>query len=183
MSRTINFYISDLHFGHTNIINFDNRPFKDTEEMNNALVNNWNNVVTKQDNVYILGDMFWNNSDAIKILPILNGNKFLIKGNHDRFNKDMKKHFVWIKDYAIIHDNDEHIVLCHYPIVHWINADYGYIHLYGHIHNARDNRPFEQYKNLMKQRNIPYECYNVGCMLHNYTPITLEQLRNETINK
>ena len=45
-----------------------------------------------------------------------------------------------------------------------------------HIHNARDSRPFEDYKKLMQQRGFPYRCYNVGCMLYGYKPVTLEQL-------
>lgn len=45
------YYITDLHFDHTNVIKFDNRPFKDVEEMNNALINNWNSVVKKSDNI------------------------------------------------------------------------------------------------------------------------------------
>lgn len=54
------YYISDLHFDHTNVIKFDNRPFKDVEEMNNTLINNWNSVVKKSDIVYVLGDfLLW----------------------------------------------------------------------------------------------------------------------------
>ena len=53
------FYISDLHIDHANILGFDNRPFKDVEEMNNELIHRWNDVVSDGDLVYILGDMFW----------------------------------------------------------------------------------------------------------------------------
>ena len=55
----MNFYISDTHFDHDNIIAFDNRPFLSTEEMNETLIANWNNVVTQSDCVYILGDFHW----------------------------------------------------------------------------------------------------------------------------
>ena len=48
-----NFYISDLHFGHKNIIGFDSRPWNDLAEMEKGLINNWNNVVTKEDTTYI----------------------------------------------------------------------------------------------------------------------------------
>ena len=122
------FYISDLHIGHKNILAFDNRPFFNLEEMTETIISNWNSVVGKNDSVYVLGDMFWNNAEIPIVLPRLNGVKFLVKGNHDRVNEEMKKHFVWIKDYAVIKDGEEHVVLCHYPIAHWINADYGYIH-------------------------------------------------------
>ena len=65
------FYISDLHFDHKNVIPYDNRPFYNVEEMNKTLIDNWNSVVTKNDCVYILGDMFWNNNNAENILSQL----------------------------------------------------------------------------------------------------------------
>lgn len=173
------FYISDLHIGHKAILAFDNRPFSSLAEMHQIIIKNWNNAVSKDDLVYVLGDMFWDNSYVSEIMPQLNGMKFLIKGNHDRINSDYKKYFEWIKDYAIVKDGKEHIVLSHFPIAHWQNADYGYIHLYGHIHDGRDNRPFEEYKQLMQAKGNPYRCWNVGCMLHDYIPKSLEQLMEE----
>lgn len=170
------FYTSDMHIGHKSIIGFDRRPFSSLYEMAETMINNWNSVVGKDDLVYVLGDMFWDNSDITRVMPRLNGNKFLIKGNHDRVNSELSKHFIWIKDYAVIKDGDEHVVLCHYPIAHWMNADIGYIHLYGHIHAARDSRPFSEYTEFMKKRGYYYRCANVGCMLHNYFPVTLEKL-------
>lgn len=81
------FYISDWHYGHANVIAFDNRPFKSLLEMDEALVDRWNAVVSPGDTVYVLGDMFWCKAqDAIPILRSLKGQKFLIKGNHDRCN-------------------------------------------------------------------------------------------------
>lgn len=55
----MNYYISDTHFGHKNIIGFDCRPFKNTLEMEQTLIKNWNSRVTKEDMVYILGDFCW----------------------------------------------------------------------------------------------------------------------------
>lgn len=176
------YYISDLHIGHKNIIRFDQRPFFDLSDMKQTIIRNWNSVVSAHDDVYVLGDMFWNNDDIAEVLPQLKGNLYLVKGNHDCIKAEMSKRFVWIKDYAEIKDNGRNVVLCHYPIAHWRNADYGTIHLYGHIHEGRDSRPFDEYKELMKQRNIPYECYNVGCMLPhmNYTPRTLNEIIMES---
>lgn len=173
------FYISDLHFGHENMLKFDKRPFSSLNEMKTALTANWNGAVGKSDEVYILGDAFWNNDEAAEVLSCLKGKKYLILGNHDRINSLMKQHYEWIKEYAEIKDNGRHIVLCHYPIAHWHNADYGYIHLFGHIHNSgRDTRPFNDYIAQMKQRGVPYECYNVGCMMPymGYTPRTLDEI-------
>ena len=176
------YYISDLHIGHKNILSFDNRPFFDLEDMKQTIIKNWNSVVTFGDDVYVLGDMFWNNDDISEVLPQLKGNLYLVKGNHDRINAEMSKRFVWIKDYAEIKDNGRNVVLCHYPIAHWHNADYGTIHLYGHIHSGRDSRPFGEYKKLMEKRGMSYECYNVGCMLPhmNYTPRTLNEIIMES---
>ena len=54
--NAMNYYISDLHIGHENILRFDNRPFADVNEMNNKLIENWNARVCSDDTVYILGD-------------------------------------------------------------------------------------------------------------------------------
>lgn len=48
--------------------------------------------------------------------------------------------------------------------------------MYGHIHNDRDTRPFNEYAQQMKERGFSYKCANVGCMLHDYTPVTLDDL-------
>lgn len=173
------YYISDYHIGHLNALKFDSRPFETLDEMNETIIRNWNNTVGGDDEVYILGDYAWKNGAGVEVLKQLKGQKYLILGNHDRVNAELKKEFEWIKEMETIKDGDKYVVLCHYPIAHWRSADYGYIHLYGHIHQGRDLRPFEEYVSKMRERNIPYECYNVGCMLPymNYTPRTLEEIR------
>ena len=50
-------FTSDLHLGHRAVINFQDRPFGTVEEMNEALIKNWNFLVAKNDTVYILGDI------------------------------------------------------------------------------------------------------------------------------
>ena len=80
----MNYYISDLHIHHKNVIRFDNRPFADTDLMNAVLVNNWNERVTEDDHVYVLGDAFWKNEEeSLKILKELKGHLHLVRGNHD----------------------------------------------------------------------------------------------------
>lgn len=91
-----NFYIADMHIDHKNILSYDNRPFFDMNDMLKAMIQNWNDRVTDDDNVYILGDMFWKNSSAVNVLHQLNGNKYLIKGNHDDISDEIEKEFVWV---------------------------------------------------------------------------------------
>ena len=78
------YFITDTHFHHSNIIKYCNRPFKDVNEMNETIINNWNNIVTNDDTVYHLGDFCLSSDDEIKnIFKRLNGNIILIRGNHD----------------------------------------------------------------------------------------------------
>ena len=80
------YFTSDLHFYHDNVIKFANRPYKNSEQMNQALIKNWNDKVGANDEIYILGDFTMKGAElATEILSQLKGKKHLIKGNHDRF--------------------------------------------------------------------------------------------------
>lgn len=83
-------FTSDLHFWHLNVISYCNRPFKTVEEMNEALIANWNAVVRDDDIVFVMGDFSMGSRDQMKsIVPRLKGRKRLISGNHDRDAKTM----------------------------------------------------------------------------------------------
>lgn len=172
------YYISDLHFGHKNIIGYDIRPFYSVNEMDKSLIDNWNSVVKDDDEVYILGDMFWVNAYAPQILSQLKGKKYLILGNHDRITEPMQDFFVWIKEMAVVVDGEDRVVLCHYPLGSWKNRTHGYIHLYGHVHQTTESKLFEDY--VARSKALGHSCaaYNVGCMCEymNYTPRTLNQI-------
>lgn len=77
------YFTADTHFGHYNVIRFCDRPFASAEEMDEAMIQNWNDRVTGNDTVYILGDMFFRSTNAEGILKRLKGKKRLIVGNHD----------------------------------------------------------------------------------------------------
>lgn len=173
------FYISDLHIAHERVIKYDGRPFANTEEMHSAIIRNWNNAVGINDEVYILGDIAWKNSVGFEVISQLKGRKFLILGNHDKLNEEIKCLFEWIKDYAVIEDGTAQVVLSHYPIAHWYSQYRGSVHLYGHVHNNNDSTAFLRYTKICGEMDIPFECYNVGCMMPymDYTPRTLEELR------
>ncbi len=173
------FYIADLHLGHKNVIMHDGRPFPDTDIMRETIVKNWNSAVSHEDEVYVLGDFAWKPAEGMETLPQLNGRKFLILGNHDKPRHEMNAYFEWVKEYAVITDNGDYVVLCHYPIAHWYNQYRGAVHLYGHVHNNADYLAFLRYAEICRQQQIPFECYNVGCMLDymGYTPRTLDEIR------
>lgn len=91
------FFTSDYHFGHFNIIRYENRPFKDVESMNKALINNYNEIVKDSDLCYNLGDFhFRSGREADRkhwsyYLNKLNGRHVVICGNHERRNKIIDK--------------------------------------------------------------------------------------------
>lgn len=178
-----NYYIADLHFGHFNILRFDNRPYFTVNEMNTELINNWNSVVNEDDEVYILGDVSWGSMEkTLEILKQLKGKKYLIRGNHDTiFHNSFKEfnEFQWIKDYAEIKDNDRNIVLSHYPMPCYKNMMHGWYHLFGHIHSTKDSEIIENALDTLFQTwNLERRTFNVGCMKWwmNYTPKTLGQI-------
>ena len=81
------YFTSDTHFGHANILNFCKRPFKDVDEMNEELIKRWNEVISKEDTVFHLGDFAFGGAEIWnKTLPRLNGHIVLILGNH-KINK------------------------------------------------------------------------------------------------
>lgn len=174
------FYISDLHFGHANIMAFDHRPFKSVSEMNAEMIRRWNSVVTNEDQVYIVGDFHWGKEDEwIEVLEQLNGQKFLILGNHDITPSRARKLFADIKQYKEIEDNGRKVVLCHYPIPCFKNHFYGWYHLYGHVHRTFEYNMTEHSRYLMEELyGHPCYMYNVGAMMPymDYTPRTLDEI-------
>lgn len=140
------YFTSDTHFGHKNILRLgEGRPFKSIEAHDNALIQRWNTKITPDDVIYHLGDISHSLQDEqnklASLLSQLNGQKFLVPGNHD---VDVNNHLLEvISDYFTvlpqIHTlkiEDRSIVLCHYPILEWpgfYRAEKCW-HLHGHQH-------------------------------------------------
>jgi len=146
------FFISDIHFNHGKIIPYCKRPFVNVDEMNQAMVDNWNSVVKDGDHVFFLGDLYWKNPNlAVKLLNKLKGNIYCVKGNHDSFNVKVQERFSWVKDYYEVKIKDgetkQRIVLCHFPIASWHKKDKGAWHLHGHSHGKVDPLLVEFRKN------------------------------------
>ena len=178
------YYIADNHFGHKNVIRFDNRPFADTVLMDEVLVHNWNERVTEDDTVYILGDCFWKNEEnSVKLIQRLKGHKHLIRGNHDRVHGRLRFYYESIEHYAEINDNDRLVILCHYPIPFYKNQHYGAVMLYGHVHRTKEYEYLTEMRKAIKANATGYgtpsgNFINVGCMMPymDYTPRTLAEI-------
>lgn len=178
------FFISDLHFGHSNALRFDHRPFETIEEHDSELIRRWNASVGKNDEVYILGDVSWRNpSIAADTMKQLNGRKYLIAGNHDfklRNHGAFRSCFEEICDYKVLRMPDKpSLVLCHFPIPCFDKHLHGQIHLYGHVHISWESELMEHVKHRMQcEQGKPCHMYNVGAMMPymDYTPRTIEEI-------
>ena len=166
------FYTSDLHIGHKNAIRFDSRPFADVEEMEREIIRRWNNKVSLSDDVYILGDVFYNcKKDKSEFLKSLNGRLHLVVGNHDfDLLKDAEAMscFVSAEQIEQIVDNGRQVIMCHFPIISWNKKHRGTYHLYGHVHKKID----EDTLFMIKQERA----FNAGCMINNYEPCSLNEI-------
>lgn len=142
------FFCSDLHYNHYNSISHSDRPFATLQEMNKYIEDEFLRVLTPNDVVFSLGDLFWNLRDdrCLEILNKIPGQFFQVMGNHDRgkFWKKGGKDFVESKgglvaDILDIVVNDTPVTLSHFPILDWNLKFHGSYHLHGHCHGNLDD--------------------------------------------
>lgn len=192
------FFTSDTHFGHKNILEFCNRPFSSVEEMNEKLIENWNSVVGKNDYVFHLGDFAFGGSQLWNsVLDRLNGNIFLILGNHEMKNlhQGYMTKFKWVGYQLILNIGGRTVYLNHYPFLYFGGAyrseENAVIQLFGHCHS----RPHEDISDLTDEEvkeilgkdsyRLQYlfpTQYDVGVDNNNFTPVSWVQLK-EIITK
>lgn len=170
---------SDLHFCHNQEFIYVPRGFSCVEEMNEAIVERWNNVVKSEDTVFILGDLMLNdNEKALEYIKCLNGQLLIIWGNHD---SEMRQEFLSEKYPSIMSMGYAHqfkhgkltLYLSHYPT---LTANYdsnkhfnqNVINLHGHTH---------QTTNFLIPTN-PF-MYHVGLDSHNCTPVHIDETVSE----
>lgn len=171
------YFISDIHFGHTNVIRLSQRPFESIEEMDKEVIKNWNSRVKEEDTVYILGDFWYKGADnPVNYIRQLKGKKILIKGNHDTKalkNQVFLTYFEEIVDMKEIVLDGKHIVMCHYPLLEWNGYFRGSYMVYGHIHN---NKPkFSEYI-LQEDRLL-----NAGVDIVGFMPVNFNELVERNI--
>lgn len=162
------YFIADTHFGDKSIIQIENRPFKNVEEMDECLIANWNTIVNPEDTVFVLGDFVGASeielSDSIRIVNELNGNKIFVLGNHDgsifyllRSNGYMVSPWP-----IIIHD---FWILSHEPM--YMNSNMPYANIFGHVHNN------PMYK------TVSSHSFCVSVERINYAPISFEEIKRQ----
>lgn len=177
------FFISDTHWRHGNIIRYCNRPFSSVQEMDHALIVNWNKTVGENDIVFHLGDFaFADKSKWRQLLNSLNGDKFLIQGNHDRNDDIPHDCFMSVDDMLQISIQDDELaggyatfILTHYPLATWAGINRGVFNCHGHIHSTPDlsGTGFD----IIIARNAPWNQYDVGCDRNDFTPVSYEELK------
>ena len=161
---------------HYNIIKYCNRPYKTAQEMDEALIKNWNDKVGPNDVVYHLGDFSFRNANAYR--DRLNGHIGFIMGNHDasasgayhsaKINKE-KPPFIFFEDVTEVNVNGQKIFLSHYAHRVWNKSHHGSYMIHGHCHgNLHHGEDASFYVNR--------KVIDVGCMLHDYKPISYEQV-------
>lgn len=170
------YFTSDTHYSHRNIIEYCNRPFSSTYEMDEELIKRYNEVVGPNDVVWHLGDFSMRFDPMLEVVPRLNGTKILVAGNHDtchpnfKFNRFKRPVDDYLKagwDAVFIEDVRTEIVLpdgrsvplilSHYPRV----TDKGFV-FHGHVHT--------DWK--IKGNNI-----NVGVDQWDFTPVSIDTLK------
>ena len=186
MSNT--FLISDTHFGHEKTCTVFKRPdgtplrpFGSAAEMDEAMVERWNQRVRPNDKVYHLGDVVISRQ-FLKILSRLNGDKVLIRGNHDIFKlADYTQYFRDVRGYHVMNG----LILSHVPVHTDSIARFG-ANIHGHLHANRVMRASGIDASTGeitygKEIDPRYHCV---CVEHtDYAPISLEEVYDRIRNE
>ena len=176
------FLVSDTHFGHAGVCRFTRndgvtklRPWDDPAEMDEAMVAAWNERVRPNDKVYHLGDVVINRR-AMATLGRLNGDKVLIRGNHDIFRDDeYRKYFRELRAYHVMNG----MILSHIPIHEESLGRFG-CSIHGHLHANRVMKPTGVDPNtgeILYGNEIDPRYYNVSVeQLPDFAPILFEDV-------
>lgn len=180
------FLTSDTHFGHLGVCKFTRndgvtklRPWTDPDEMDEALIKNWNERVKPSDKIYHLGDVVINRR-ALKTLSRLNGDKVLIRGNHDIFRDDeYREYFRELRAYHVLSG----MILSHIPVHPESLGRFG-VNIHGHLHANRVKkiRGVDVKTGTLlysDQDDLRYHCVCVEQT--DYAPISLEEVKSKII--
>lgn len=171
--------ISDLHLGHDRQFIWGPRGFTSVEEMNEAIISRWNEVVDYEDDVYILGDLCLGSRENIDLLSKLHGKLHIVLGNHDTSARKTLylalPNIVEVEQAIMLNYRKYHFFMTHFPCMtgnlEKESLKQMTLNLYGHTH---------QKTNFYEDR--PY-MYHVGCDSHNCYPVLLDDIIQEMKNK
>lgn len=165
-------FTADTHIGHRAMSQKYRSGFSSLEEMDELLVERWNEVVAPDDVLWHLGDVsFYGSNKTIEILGRLHGIKHLVWGNHDH-----KRRGPWIdcfesvQSYKELKIDGQRIVLLHFPMLDWHQAHEGSWHLHGHEHaNLKDDPTLAR--------------MDVGADTNDYRPWSYEQIAERMVGR
>lgn len=170
------FFTSDSHFSHFNVAKLCNRPYSSRSEMNQGLINNWNNVVPEDGIVIHCGDFMLPHKvgykEYSKYINKLNGIIYLTRGNHDKIDLGNYEDKLIVNDCMYIQVEKTLIYAQHYPCL----AFNGDIQVFGHIHTLSDGKVHGLDSDVPAK--LKFNQYDVGVDQNNYTPINYNQLIN-----
>jgi len=178
------FLVSDTHFGHKGVCHFTRndgvtklRPWDTPEEMDEAMVKAWNERVGPKDKVYHLGDVVINRK-SLTTMSRLNGDKVLIRGNHDIFPDDeYRKYFRELRAYHVI----EGMIFSHIPLHPESLGRFG-VNIHGHLHANRVMKPGSAAGEFVTQVVDPR--YHCVCVEHTeFAPILFEDIKKRIIEE
>jgi calcineurin-like phosphoesterase family protein len=173
------YFIGCLHLGHNNIAKW--RGFKDSEEHDDYLIKQWNSVINKRDMVWILGDVAMETSKYYFKLDLLNGDKKVVLGNHDKW-QDVPELLKYVKGVSGMVDYKDY-ALTHSPIHPSEIGQYiGNIH--AHIHHNNKLADMDVNRMYADKENNPIintkgKYHNVDAYLLDFKPVTLESLNKQ----
>ena len=165
------YFTSDLHLVHEKIIELCGRPFRNINDMNRVIIDNYNARVGHGDTVFILGDVCHrlNAEEAKGMIARLNGRKILVKGNHDISYGDFL--FEEVEEFLKTSLSHQYFVMMHYPMLSWPKKENGSIQLHGHIHSRGDAYNLQNRKEGILR-------YDVGVDANGFAPVSVEEILN-----
>lgn len=172
----MNYYTSDLHLMDERILALCKRPFKTVDEMNEYIISSINDRVSKDDTLYILGDVAPYDKNVVDLLRQIKGKLVLIIGNHDRGqlkHGTFRRCFSEIHESLMLKDGEYDLFLSHFPYAEWDGFYKGRYHFYGHVHNKLDG-------GAALMALLP-QAVNVGMDINEFMPKTAEEFIRERL--
>lgn len=176
------YFTSDLHLGHNREFVFKSRGFDNIQNHDAAIIQRWNDIITNEDVIYILGDLMLNdNENGIKCLKQLKGHKYFVRGNHDTdtridlYMDEQGANIAFLGDAATLKYKGYHFYLSHYPTLCSNFDDDKFlkqrtINLCGHSHTTNAFSDWERYNSAI---------YHCELDAHNCYPISLDSIIQE----